>query len=96
MNVKKIKKEINLHSDFKVYLFGSFLNNDNYNDIDLLILYNSQLFLISEILLFRTLLVNFFKEHFNIILDISLLSYLENKQIDFLSKLEHFIKIEQE
>lgn len=96
MNVKKIRKEINLHSDFKIYLFGSFINNEIYNDIDLLVLYNSDLIMNTEILLFRNRLVSFFKENFNISLDISLLSFIENNKIDFLSTISNFIIIGQE
>lgn len=96
MNVRKIKKEIGLHSDFKIYLFGSFINNEQYNDIDLLILYNSQSILINDILKLRLQLVDYFKKQFDITLDICLLSYEENRLTDFIAKVENLIKLEQE
>ncbi|MGV7098274.1 nucleotidyltransferase domain-containing protein [Bacillus subtilis] len=96
MNVKKIRKEINLHSDFKIILFGSFINQQSYNDIDILLLYNSRFITINEILLFREKLISSFNKEYSIILDVSLLSYFENSLVNCLSKINKYIEIEQE
>lgn len=95
MNVKKIRREINLDSDFKVILFGSFISLESFNDIDILLLYNSHFISSSEILLFREKLISSFNKKYSIILDISLLSYSENTSVKFLSKTNNFIEIAQ-
>ncbi|MGG6359624.1 nucleotidyltransferase domain-containing protein [Peribacillus frigoritolerans] len=96
MNVKKIRREINLHSDFKIILFGSFISQESFNDIDILLLYNSHFITSNEILLFRETLISSFNKKYSIILDISLLSYIENTSLNLLSKINKYIEIEQE
>lgn len=92
--MNKIKKEINLHSDFKVFIFGSVLKTSLYNDIDILILYNNQTITITKLLQFRNSIKVFYYNQYNLILDISLLSYFENAEMNFLSKIE-YIEIKQ-
>ncbi|MDQ0220973.1 hypothetical protein [Peribacillus cavernae] len=87
---------MNLHSDFKIILFGSFINQQSYNDIDIIVLYNSNFITSNKILGFREKLISSFNKKYSINLDISLLSYVENTLVDFLSKINKYIEIEQE
>lgn len=95
MSVKKIKKEINLHSDFKIFVFGSFLKNIIYNDIDLLILYNEKTISIEEILFFRNELKYLYYNEYTSILDISLLSHFEESEVNFINKIGEYVEIKQ-
>lgn len=88
-NVKRIKEEIKMHSDFNIFLFGSIITSDSPNDIDLLIIYNSRKITIKEILEYRVKLKLAYYETYNIILDITLLSLIENMEVNFLSRIEY-------
>jgi predicted nucleotidyltransferase len=72
-------------ADVKFYLFGSFLKSNKPNDIDILILYDNSLDSnLSIVLGLKKVLKEKAESIFSIPLDITLLSYMENDEVNFI------------
>ncbi|MEN2766849.1 hypothetical protein [Ornithinibacillus xuwenensis] len=67
------------------YLFGSFLYSKNPNDIDLLIVYNSNKVGITDVLSLRKTIYNLFLLNHSLIADITILSKQEEREVNFIS-----------
>jgi predicted nucleotidyltransferase len=80
-----VKKKIPKLTDFsiKIYLFGSALYSEQYNDIDLLIVYDQGIIGIETILSLRHQLKKNYYKLFKTTLDICLLSKKEDKNNPF-------------
>lgn len=71
----------------KLYLFGSSINGVKYNqDIDIIVVYNKDYIKIEDIIKLRRDLFKYWREHFDIILDMSLLSNDEEKELRFIKR----------
>lgn len=90
--VKKIKKKTVPHSNFDIYLFGSVLNSEFPNDIDLLIVYEKQ-HITTEMLEFKSHLMMTFKDFDSRKLHISMATLNEIYETNFLKKIT-YTKIE--
>lgn len=71
----------------RLYLFGSSINGAKYNqDIDIIIVYNKDYIKIEDIIELRRELFRYWKKHFDIILDVNLLSDDEEKELRFIKR----------
>lgn len=84
--VKKFIMELEIN-DVSVYQFGSFLTGNEFNDIDLLIIYANYKD-INKIIFFRKKLKEKIAEKFYLSADIILLSIDEENQLDYLKQVE--------
>jgi predicted nucleotidyltransferase len=82
--LQKITREKNVNLDnIKFFLFGSFDKVANPSDIDLLILYNKDKVKINEVLSIRQRVLIQLKKNTNIPIDISLLNFDEEEELNF-------------
>ncbi|WP_147949503.1 nucleotidyltransferase domain-containing protein [Paenibacillus sp. N3.4] len=75
---EKLKEAIN------IYVFGSSLENNEPNDLDILLIYDSDRVKIDEILNFRTYLYNKLSKLLMIPIDLSILSIQEENELNFI------------
>lgn len=75
---EKLKEGIN------IYVFGSSLEDNEPNDLDLLLVYDSDRIEIDKILRIRTYLYNKLNKLFMIPIDLSILSIQEEKELNFI------------
>lgn len=85
--INLIKENINLFSVFdKVYVFGSILKQDKYSDdIDILLLYST---FSSDIEKSINEIIKYIEQETFYPVDITILSFEEEKEIDFIDKLD--------
>lgn len=91
--MRKIKEIIVPYSNLEIYLFGSILKKHSPNDIDLLVIYDDPS-LIDEMIVFKRQLEKKFNEFFFIKLHISMATKFEIDEINFLKKINYYLKIE--
>jgi len=92
--ITNLKNEIDkdLIINIKIYLFGSAKSSNNYNDIDLLIVYKDNSVNIVDILLLRKKIADKLKSIYEVGIDICILSEKENEETKFIEK-ENGIKL---
>ena len=90
MNLKeKLSKSLQTIPDgYKIYLFGSLLNTEECNDIDLAIIYDNKIIGIEEAIEYRKMIINCIEKEFELPIEIILLSNEENKQTEFVSNIK--------
>ncbi|MCY8629383.1 nucleotidyltransferase domain-containing protein [Bacillus spizizenii] len=81
---KSVKEESVRLDKLKFFLFGSFGRAASPNDIDLLIMYDRDYISIEQILFLRRKIVTYSKEVIDIPMDISLLTFIEEKELNFI------------
>ena len=86
--ITNLKNEIDkdLIVNIKIYLFGSAKSSNNYNDIDLLIVYKDNAVNIHDILLLRKKLADKLESIYKVEIDICILSKQENEETKFIEK----------
>lgn len=72
--------------NIELWIFGSILNKSNPRDIDILMLYPMNTEKISDIYVYRNSLVNSLENNFGIEVDLTLLSFEEERSIGFIKK----------
>lgn len=85
---ESVKTEIRKISEneiqgFTIFLFGSILNSNTPNDIDMLITYENTVIDIEKALSFRKKMINHIQSIYNLPTDICLLSKQENQSSNF-------------
>lgn len=88
-----LKEILNVTIRFELYQFGSSLEKENFNDIDLLLIYrnidrNRQ----DEILTLKKVIKNYLFERYQVDVDITVLSENEEKEKKFLEQI-NYIKV---
>ena len=88
-----LKEVLNVTIRFELYQFGSSLEKENFNDIDLLLIYknidrNRQ----DEILTLKKVIKNYLFERYQVDVDITVLSENEEKEKKFLEQI-NYIKV---
>lgn len=91
--ITNLKQGIQLYCEEKwldkirIYLFGSSINGVKYNhDIDIIIVYNKEHIKGSDIIKLRRDIFNYWKIHFDSILDINVFSNNEEKELRFIKR----------
>lgn len=92
--ITNLKNEIekDLIININIYLFGSAKSSNNYNDIDLLIVYKDNSVNIIDILRLRKKLADNLMSIYEVEIDICILSEQENEETKFIEK-ENGIKL---
>lgn len=89
----ELKEILNVTIRFELYQFGSSLEKENFNDIDLLLIYkNADRNRQDEILILRKVIKNYLFERYQTDVDITVLSENEEKEKKFLEQI-NYIKV---
>ena len=86
-----INLNIEPQNNLDLYIFGSSIVSDTYNDIDLAIIYDKNAIDIDKAINYRKMLKMELSEKFNCPIDILLLSKDEEIQTEFLTNAKHEI-----
>ncbi len=76
-------------ANMDLYRFGSSINSNTYNDVDLAIIYDKNIISIENALNYRKFLEEDLSDKFKSPIDILLLSKEEEKEAEFLSNAKH-------
>nr|WP_238139271.1 nucleotidyltransferase [Streptococcus suis] len=89
----ELKEILNVAIRFELYQFGSSLGKENFNDIDLLLIYkNTDRNRQDEILILRKVIKKYLFERYQTDVDITVLSENEEKEKKFLEQI-NYIKV---
>ncbi|NQM29579.1 nucleotidyltransferase [Streptococcus suis] len=89
----ELKEILNVTIRFELYQFGSSLEKENFNDLDLLLIYkNTDRNRQDEILILRKVIKNYLFERYQTDVDITVLSENEEKEKKFLEQI-NYIKV---
>lgn len=86
LQYKKAKQIVN-----KIYLFGSFLTSDNYNDIDIIIVHDNASF--TELKIIKKEMLAFVSDVCGQYADITIFSQKELEESRFLEKIGKYLEI---
>lgn len=93
INDLELKEILNVTIRFELYQFGSSLEKENFNDIDLLLIYkNTDRNRQDEILILRKVIKNYLFARYQTDVDITVLSENEEKEKNFLEQI-NYIKV---
>ncbi len=89
----ELKGILNVTIRFELYQFGSSVEKENFNDIDLLLIYkNTDRNRQDEILILKKVIKNYLFERYQVDVDITVLSENEEKEKKFLEQI-NYIKV---
>lgn len=89
----ELKGILNVTIRFELYQFGSSVEKENFNDIDLLLIYkNTDRNRQDEILILKKVIKNYLFERYKVDVDITVLSENEEKEKKFLEQI-NYIKV---
>ena len=85
-----LKEILNNQVQYRLYQFGSSVNQVNFKDIDLLIIYKDcEIWNQKEIIDFKRKVQNYLNEKYNVPIDITVLSETEEKELNFLQQIKY-------
>ena len=85
-----LKEILNNQVQYRIYQFGSSVNQVNFKDIDLLIIYKDcEIWNQKEIIDFKRKVQNYLNEKYNVPIDITVLSETEEKELNFLQQIKY-------
>ena len=85
-----LKEILNNQVQYRIYQFGSSVNQVNFKDIDLLIIYKDcEIWNQKEIIDFKRKVQNYLNEKYNVPRDITVLSETEEKELNFLQQIKY-------
>lgn len=86
----ELKALLNVTIQFELYQFGSSLEKDNFNDIDLLLIYkNTEINKQSEILTLKKIIKKYLYKQYRTDIDITVLSENEEEEKRFLEQINY-------
>jgi len=89
--VQRKKIQLNLRrvpKDIDIYIFGSYINSEKPNDVDLIIIYDSNIYAKNSIYDYCSNIINQIKEKSRLPIDVTFLSIKEEIEIQFVEFVE--------